>query len=363
MATPLERLPVPVLRTVALAPFALPAAMRKRMVGAPIRMDGQQLALDAQVVLYVMKMSGRTRLVNDELAEVRAGMVLGQHMLGGPPTEPVATRDLEIPSGEHRIGGRLYTPAGLAEGSPLLVFFHGGGWVIGNLDTHDKACRLFAKYAGVRVLSVDYRLAPEHPFPAAVEDANAAFRFAAEHAAELGADPAAIAVGGDSAGGNLAAVVAVQAAADPAGPQPVFQLLIYPAIDNVTERPSRRLFREGFLLTGEDMNWFREQYVANLRDPADPRFSVFHSENVAGVAPAYISTAGFDPLRDEGEAYGEKLRAAGVAVTVNRMSDLFHGYLNFLGAGRRFREATLELASGLRVGISMALASKTTGRK
>ncbi|WP_230210265.1 alpha/beta hydrolase [Streptomyces kaniharaensis] len=241
----------------------------------------------------------------------------------------------------------LYTPAGLGEASGLLVFFHGGGWVVGSRASHDHVARFLAKRAWVRVLSVEYRLAPEHVFPAAADDALAAFDFAHAEAGDLGADPERIAVGGDSAGGNLAAVAALRAVRR-GGPSPVFQLLLYPAADASARRPSRELFADGFSLTSDDMDWFVDHYAPERADRTDPRLSPLLAEDLSGLPPAYVGTAGFDPLRDEGEAYAEALRAAGVTVELSRQPDLIHGYAHYLGIGHRFREATAEAADALR---------------
>lgn len=197
------------------------------------------------------------------------------------------------------------------------------------------------------MLSVDYRLAPEHPFPAAIEDGLATLRWATEHAAELGADPSRIAVAGDSAGGNIAAVAALEAARD-GGIGPVLQVLIYPATNMVGRSRSHELFGDGFLLARELMDWFAAQYVAGA-DPADPRLSVLRAKDLGSVAPAFIVTAGFDPLRDEGEAYAEALRAAGVSpVALRRFAGLVHGFCNAIGTSRVSREATIEVAGAMR---------------
>jgi acetyl esterase len=255
------------------------------------------------------------------------------------------------------IPARLYTPIGLAVGSPLLVFFHGGGWVVGSLDSHDSTCRFLAENAGARVLSVDYRLAPEHPFPAAVDDALAAFDHAVAHAEELGADPGLVAVGGDSAGGNLAAAVCHQRARS-GGPVPVFALLFYPAVDPSTRRASRERYGEGLFLTDADMTWFENHYLPDPADRADPRVAVLRAEDLSGFPPTYLATAGFDPLRDEGEAFAARLREFGVAVALRRQPDLIHGFVTFLGAGNRPREATAEAVGALRAGFAVAAAKK-----
>ena len=231
------------------------------------------------------------------------------------------------------------------------MFFHGGGWVIGTRASHDNAFRFLAKHAGVRVLSIEYRLAPEYPFPSATEDALAAFEYAVAKASDLGADPARIAVGGDSAGGNLAAVTAQQTVKR-GGPAPAFQLLIYPATDFARRYRSRDLFADDLFLTDVHMKWFEGHYVPEGTDLTDPRLSPLLADDLSGLPPALVVTAGFDPLRDEGEAYAEKLREAGVEVAVRRHADLIHGFLNFTGVGSRFREAVAETAGALRQGLS-----------
>ena len=228
---------------------------------------------------------------------------------------------------------------------PTILFFHGGGFMYGDLDSHDAPCRFVAERSGVRVLAIDYRLAPEHPFPAAYDDALAAHRWLVEHADEVGADPARLAVGGDSAGGNLAAVVAIEAAR--AGLPLAFQLLIYPATDAVRETASADLFSEGFYLTRDFMDLANQHYLAGA-DPRDPRISPRYADLPAGLAPAYGATAGFDPLRDEGEAYARQLRSAGVEVELRRFPGQIHGFFNIVGVGRTSRAANTEIADRLR---------------
>jgi acetyl esterase len=203
----------------------------------------------------------------------------------------------------------------------------------------------------VRVLSVDYRLAPEHRFPAAADDAWAAFAFAAANAADLGADPDRVAVGGDSAGGNLAAGVA-QRAVRSGGPGPALQLLIYPWLDLSRKRRSYDLFGQGFYLTEDDLDWYSAQYLGETGDARDPRCSPMLADDLAGVAPAFIATAGFDPLRDEGEEYVQRLRAAGIPAALQRHIGLFHGFANATGIGRTGREAVLAASGALRLALA-----------
>ncbi|MGW4060361.1 alpha/beta hydrolase [Amycolatopsis sp. NPDC004747] len=330
--------------------FWLPTPVRRAVAGRTVRIDGQDLALDAQLLLRLQRIA-RAELVQGSVEQSRALLDAGRRLVSGKPIEPVSVREIAVPTPDGDLPSTLYTPVGLPERSPLLVFFHGGGWVIGTRASHDNAVRFLAKHAGVRVLSIEYRLAPEFPFPAATEDALAAFEYAVAKAADLGADPDRIAVGGDSAGGNLAAVTAQQAVRR-GGPAPAFQLLIYPATDFARRYRSQDLFAENLFLTDAHMKWFEGHYVPPGTDLTDPRLSPLHAEDLSGLPPALVVTAGFDPLRDEGEAYAQKLREAGVEVALRRHEDLIHGFINFTGVGTRFREALAEMAGALRQGLS-----------
>jgi acetyl esterase len=228
------------------------------------------------------------------------------------------------------------------------VYFHGGGWTIGSVDSFDPVCRALANRAGCAVLSVDYRLSPEHRFPAAVDDAWAATVWAAAHAAELGADPERLVVAGDSAGGNLAAVVALQAR-DAGGPPIAFQYLIYPATDlRSDDWPSYRENGEGYFLEQRDMEWFVDNYLASRGHTEDWRVSPAAAASHAGLPPALIQTAEYDPLRDQGEAYGDLLRAAGVPVRVTRYPGMIHGFMSFIDALDASKTALDETAAQLR---------------
>jgi acetyl esterase len=261
-------------------------------------------------------------------------------------------RDLAVAGAAGPLRARLYVPEEAArKDGPVLLFFHGGGWVVGDLDTHDAPCRALARAAGIRVLSVDYRLAPEHPWPGPVDDAEAAFLDVAARAGELGVDAGRIAVGGDSAGGHLAAWVALRTAAA-GGPAPAFQLLIYPATDFVGDHGSTATFAEGFLLTKASMDWYEARFVPGAADKAAA--SPLLAAPAAGLAPAMIVTAGFDPLRDEGEAYGASLRAAGVDVLVRRHPGQVHGFVNAQGVGPEPREAVAEMGALLRRALGVA---------
>jgi acetyl esterase len=235
--------------------------------------------------------------------------------------------DRKIPGpGGYQIPIRIYTPAGKGP-FPLLMYFHGGGWVLGDIESHDGTSRELANKAGCIVVSVDYRLAPEHKFPAAPEDCYAATKWTALNAASFNGDPSRIAVGGDSAGGNLAAAVA-QMAADRGAPGLVYQLLIYPVTNYALDTPSYRENGEGYLLTKDSMQWFWKHYLASDEDGKNPYASPMQAREVRRVAPAFVITAEFDPLRDEGEAYADRLKKEGVPVECKRYNGAIHGFFN-----------------------------------
>jgi acetyl esterase len=242
---------------------------------------------------------------------------------------------------------RAYRPKGAAkdETLPALVYFHGGGWVIGDLDTHDVVCRTLANAARCAVFSVEYRKAPEAPFPAAVEDCFSAFEFIHENSNSLKVNPNQLATGGDSAGGNLATVVALMAR-DAKGPPLAFQLLIYPGTDQRMGHPSIDRNGDGYLLTKKTMEYFRGHYLPNKADYTDWRASPLLAKTLAGLPPAYVLTAGYDPLLDEGKAYFEKLRKDGVSAEYREYSDMVHG---FITSGRVLDTANTALAECARV--------------
>ncbi|HVU04093.1 MAG TPA: alpha/beta hydrolase [Polyangiaceae bacterium] len=269
-----------------------------------------------------------------------------------PPGPPAQVTDLRIPVPRGTVSARLYRPESAGDRVlPLLLWFHGGGFVIGSVAESDPDARRLATDAGISVLSVEYGLAPEHRFPTGAEDCYAATAWAAANAERLDVDATRIAVGGDSAGGNLATVVALMAR-DRGGPNLAFQLLVYPVTDFASlETPSHHENADGYFLTRSSLFWFREHY---LPDPAVRRngyASPLHATRLDGLPPALLLTAEFDPLRDEGEAYGERLRAAGVSVTVSRYDGMIHGFFSmaaFLEGGKR---ATAEAVSALRAAL------------
>lgn len=318
------------------------------IAGRPTSLDGKTLDLEMQVLLRLQGIAGPAV---EDVPVTRGRLVVEEQsrLVGGtPPIGAVTDRTIDTDAGPLPL--RFYTPRGLSGASPALVFFHGGGWIYGSIASHDALCRTLAEQAQVRVVSVGYRLAPEAPFPAAVDDAWAGWAWVRDHAEALGIDPARIAVGGDSAGGNLAAVVSQRAAQSSETP-PAFQLLIYPATDFAEVSRSRTAYGEGFFLTKGFMDTAEQNYLVGDEDRRDPRLSPLHGE-VAGVAPAFVVTAGFDPLLDEGAAYADKLTAAGVAVEYLCEESLIHGYANMVSFGRSAPAAVARISAALRRGLS-----------
>ena len=240
---------------------------------------------------------------------------------------------------------RIYRPSASTAPQPALVFFHGGGFVIGSIETHDGVCSYLAQESGAIVLSFDYRLAPEHVFPAAAEDAVAAFRWTASNAEALGIDPRRIAVGGDSAGGNLSAVASLELREDPHAP--CFQMLVYPATDMTRSLKSHQTFAQGFLLEAEGIDFFLDAYLSSVEEQRHALASPLLREDLAGAAPAYVVTAGFDPLRDEGDAYAQALMAAGVEVEHRCEESLIHGFFSLGGLSSASRAAISRAAHAL----------------
>jgi acetyl esterase len=319
----------------------------------PITVDGQTLEPEVQLLLATRERLGVP--VYDERFSVWANRRFTQAEAmvgGGRPVTVGRVEELAVPGPGGPLRARHYVPPGLSAGAPLLVFLHGGGFVVGDVDTHDSPCRLLCRAGGFHVLSIDYRLAPEHPFPAAQEDSVAAFAWAVEHAAELGADPERVCVGGDSAGGLLSAVVA-QAAKAGECPMPALQLLLYPATDATQRRRSYDLFADGFFLTTALIDWYTGHFMPEGSDTADVRRSPLLAEDLSGLAPALVVTAGFDPLRDEGEAYAQALRTAGVPVVARRFDGLIHGFINSAGVLPVCRDAVNEIGGMARSALDL----------
>jgi acetyl esterase len=338
---------------------------RRVQLRRPVRRDGQTLDAPTQAMLALRDRLGYPAWHEQPVEVARRTLRHEALVASGRPIAVAAADDLQVDGATGPLPARLYRPGGARnpaltwqprpERLPLLLFFHGGGFVLGDRDSHDAVCRMLCSAAGMLVLSVEYRLAPEHPFPAAPDDALAAWWWTVDHADELGADPERLALGGDSAGGNLAAVTAQAAAAGrgrDGDPAPALQLLLYPAVDWTREYPSRTLFGHGFYLEDASMDWCEHHYLGvegtpGAVDRSDPRVSPLLGD-LRGLAPALVVTAGFDPLRDQGETYAAALRDAGSTVVARRMPDLIHGFANTPGVGRRSREAMLEVASLVR---------------
>ena len=333
----------------------LPPRLQRRLFAPRIEVGGLEPAPDIQVLLWLARLVGADSASGGgrfSTSEARDKARVEAIVVGGPKLPLPRVEDITIPGSGGPIGARFYAPT--TNGSapvPLIVFFHGGGWVLGDLETHDSICRFLVPNTGAAVLSIDYRLAPEHPFPAGVEDSIEAFRWACEEAPALGADPRRVAVCGDSAGGDLAAVVSLLTRDDD-GPKPAMQALLYPVTDAIGGQRSREVYAEGFLLTAADMGWYEERYLQGANADTDPRASVLRADDLRGLPPAYVCTAGMDPLRDEGEEYAERLREAGNQVALRRHPGLVHTFANMTGISRTARAAMHEVAGALRMGLA-----------
>lgn len=334
----------------------IPDAVKRLLLGRrDVTVDGNTLDTTIQLMLTLQSAAGASGLVASSDLDVARTQL---RKLGAVITAPIEVTVTEktVAGAEGTLRARHYAPPGAGEAAPLLVYYHGGGFAIGDISTHDALCRLLCRDAATHVLSVDYRLSPEHKAPAAVDDAYASYRWALERAAELGADPARVAVGGDSAGGNLAAVVSILARND--GIQlPVLQFLLYPVTNSFSgpggDTRSKTLFSDGFFLTRIDMDWFRELYLGGASiDPTDPRISPLLADDLSGLPPALVVTAGFDPLRDEGDQYAAALAGAGVEVDHRTFGSLVHAFANFFPLGGDSARAMADVVSAVRAHLS-----------
>jgi acetyl esterase/lipase len=303
------------------------------------------LDVDCELMLRQRLLAGEPSL--NACGVERARLVAAQAAHDGRAgrVERAASIPLRLDGARGALPARWYSPLLMRPTGAMLVYFHGGGFVTGDLDTHDDVCRELAHASGAGVLSVEYRLAPEHPFPAQVDDARAAFASARGLAGMLGCDPLRVGVAGDSAGGNLAATVA-GAATD--GIRPACQLLIYPWLDMSLQERSVATFGEGFGLLKEELDWFRELWLGGAVDAAEPSASPSKREDLGDASPAHVVVAGFDPLRDEAERYAQRLQRAGVPVTVQRHPGLVHGFVEFLGLSRAARHAVTDMGTAVR---------------
>ncbi|MBZ5607544.1 MAG: alpha/beta hydrolase [Acidobacteriia bacterium] len=310
-------------------------------------MLSEKLDLNVRLLLQAIQGEGNPPLESLPPVEARKAAAESMQPVRGTPETVRSVEDLRIPGPLGEIPIRVYTPEPDAPRAGL-VYFHGGGWVIGDLDTHDVPCRAIARRSGAVVVSVDYRLAPEHKFPAAVTDCYAATVWVSENAARLGIDPQRICVGGDSAGGNLAAVVALKSR-DEKGPAIALQAMVYPVTDlSSFDTDSYQEFAQGYQLTRTMMDWFRDLYLGSAEDGRSAHASPLLARDLRGLPPAVILTAECDPLRDEGEAYAKRLKDAGVPVASTRHAGMIHPFFSLAGAVPQALEAYQQIADVVR---------------
>ncbi len=336
---------------------SLPLSVQRKLGGKPIIIDGQELHPSTQMGLRLLSLLGEETFETKPVPIAR-DMVARQLWIIGDPVPVGEIRNFEIDGPHGTIPVRLYRPERPKPDSPLLVYYHGGGWVVGDLEECDSVCRFLAKHGEIMVLSVDYRLAPEHRFPTGLEDCLAAFDYAVTHARQLGCDPLLVGLAGESAGGNITAVVSQLAVARVRqgvdAPIPAFQIPLQPVTDLSKKHPSYKLFGEGFGLTEAQMDWYKDHYLNTPEEAFDPRVSPLLAENVSGLPPALIVLGGFDPLRDEGLLYAQRLREAGVPVSVRLFPESTHAELNALGVGSASREKLYEIVGAMNMLIAFA---------
>jgi acetyl esterase len=320
--------------------MSLPRDALRRMTGKAVVVDGNTLDVQTQVMLDSMRRLGIVQA--DDVAQSRREMEEDKHAVAPVPPAMESERDVLI----SHMRARVYRPKTAGPKPGVLVFFHGGGFVCGSIDSHEEAVKVLAHESGVVVCSVDYRLGPEHMFPAAIDDAVDAYAWVREHAKDFGADPTRVGVGGDSAGGNLSAV-ACHLCKQRSLPQPAHQLLIYPAIDWSRSCVSHKTFAKGFFLEDQRTHWFEQRYLNRVEERDDPRASPMKFADFSNLAPATIVTAGFDILRDEGAKYAAMLERAGNKVDFCVETSLIHGFFNMGGAVTLARSANTRIAARL----------------
>jgi len=327
--------------------FSLPKPILRKLAGRPIRsQEGYGLDLETQVLLRLMKLTRQPEMHRGGPRLARLNMDRSSKVAEPREGYDLSVRDSRIPGPAGDVRVRIYSPPSNGSPRPILVYLHGGGFVVGSLDSHDGVCRALASRASMVVVSVDYRLAPEHPFPCGLEDAVAVTRWVIEHAASFLGDPKRVAVGGDSAGGNLATNVALECKNDPI--PPAFQVLIYPATDASNSMPSHREFGDGFFLTKESIAWFVASYLPKPEDRDHPRASPLFADDLEGAPPGLLITAGFDPLRDEGRAYAKRLQEAGVRIDLREYEGAIHGFVSMAGVLAIGSRALDDIATALR---------------
>jgi acetyl esterase len=323
----------------------LPESMQRLIAGTPVEIDGQRLLTEVQMALRLLNAMPGSNFEDLPVSQARA-QVDAEAMIFGDPSPVDVVQDVRIPTREGNVAGRVYIGSSAVEPTGSVAYFHGGGWVVGSLVSVDSVCRFLAAHTDLVIVSVDYRLAPEHPFPAAVHDAIDAYRWLRSHP-QWGTT---VAVAGDSAGGNLSAVVSAGTLRDESGP-PDFQLLFFPVTDVSTKHPSYRLFPKGFFLTEKQMDWYIANYLPDPQDRFDPRASPLLG-SLSGLPPTHVAVSGFDVLRDEGIAYARKLQESGVPTTLQVVDGHIHAFVNATGVGkwskRALAEAVLALTEGMR---------------
>jgi acetyl esterase len=351
----LTTVPTALIRAWARLLFGLPPSVLRRLAGtrATAVLDGRTLDPQLAVALTMYERFGPPPIERGDPASARVLTARGFAPFDADLRPMAAVRDLTMEPGghgdrgAHRLRARLYRPPRARSRGPAVVFYHGGGGVVGSLADYDPVCRVIASDTGYTVISVDYRLAPEHPFPAAVEDALAAYRWVREHAVHLDVDPARLAVAGDSMGGGLSAVVCQQAR-DTDLPVPALQVLLYPGLDWTLSGASQRTFELGYLLTGSMIRWFRSHYCPDETHWWDVRATPLFAVRMAGLPRALIVTAGFDPLRDDGQLYAERLERAGVEVRYRCEPSLIHGFVALTGVIAEARRAVSRMNTDIR---------------
>lgn len=332
---------------------------RERLLGWRAKpVDGQLCDEQLAMLLGLDDIIGATAERSHDPVIARAQMLESTMMVEDEPCEDVRVCDRILMNGEQRLHARLYEPRGLAPNSPAIVYYHGGGFVLGDLNSHDRTCQHIARDAEARLIAIDYRLAPENMYPSAAEDGVAAFRCVARRAKEFDMDPSRIAVMGDSAGGNLSAVVAHKTKEDAI--RPALQVLIYPAVDGTCAMESHKLFADGWVLTADEIDWFYRSYVgeefaARKRPDVSPLFEA----DFSGLPPALVYTAGFDPLRDEGIAYAKRLEESAIPVRHHCFRSLIHGFASMGGVCTAAREATRRIAHEVRNAFAHGLSKET----
>jgi acetyl esterase len=304
----------------------------------------------AEALIRIASAAGGKPVEHMTPAEARAAMEERARLTSGQP-QPIDVLNGTLPGPGGDVPIWIYVPRG-SKPMPGLVYFHGGGWLRGSLKTHDVLCRALANDGGCVVVSVDYRMAPEHKFPAAIDDALAATRWVAEHADQLGIDVERLAVAGDSAGGNLAAAVTLLAR-DLGRPRLAYQVLFYPVTDYNLDTPSYLANADGYMLTRSAMRYYWQQYLRAESDASDERASPLRARDLSGLPPALVITAEFDPLLDEGRTYAERLRSAGVPVTYSEYAGMIHGFVSSAGVIDRGQDAVAEATGALRAAFAM----------